>query len=943
MQPRPSGTVSFLFTDVAGSTRLWDADRTGMAASLATHDAILTSTIGAQGGYVFSTAGDSYGAAFPTAKAAMTTALEAQLALASEDWAGPPIRVRMGIHTGASEERAGNYFGPEVNRAARVMSAANGGQILVSETSVKLAGELPPSTTFVDRGVHALKDLDRPEHIFELRHPHLPEVLDPLHTLDVDRVHLPIQLTAFVGRDAELAQALDRLASSRLVTLTGAGGTGKTRLAIETANNVAPDFPDGVWMAELAAVTDESLVVNEIAELWGLRPGDGIDLIDVVTAHLRGKRLLLVMDNCEHVLGACTAVVSELLRATTVSILATSRESIGISGEAVFRVPSLGLPSDPRHALESDAIRLFLDRADRVVPGFAASSADLEAVIQICRRLDGIPLGIELAAARLRTLTPRELADRLEQSFRILSGGAKGGEERQRTLDTAIGWSYELLDQRESALFGRLATFSGTFDLGSAEVVGVSDGIKDWEVLDLIDQLVDKSLVVATRDERGSRFRLLEPIRQFAEERLTASGEASQARLTHAVHYADRVAAMAPRLRGPNQRAATDELAADDDNIRTALRTLIASGRIDSYLRTCVDLFWFWVQSGHLVEGRAAVLDGLAHIDDGVPAATAARAWWAASGLAVFLTDSRAIDYAERGLELATQSGDAGLVGWLTLQLGTAESTVGTGRDTSAWLEEAERLIRANPDSGMFPPGWDGVLLDFFLLLGGATPQGDVKARLEATAAQAERLGDHYIAAMVRTGATYLFGAIDEDSMIRMLRESVSTLRDLDFRHGLGHALFYLGVELQRAGSEHALDELAEASEMLADVGDVPCSTWAGELLIRRLVELGEHEEARRHLLSAARRLLAFDREVPADLVTPAIVVALADGDPAVAARLVGHAEARGADSPVDPTIYEQLRAVLPQSELDERLREGADAGHRRVLEWMTAVESTTA
>ncbi|HWL50313.1 MAG TPA: adenylate/guanylate cyclase domain-containing protein, partial [Acidimicrobiia bacterium] len=331
MDSRPSGTVSFLFSDVAGSTRLWEEDREGMAASLAAHDRIIETAIADLNGYVFSSAGDSFAAAFTTPLAALVAATRAQLALLAETWDGPPIRVRMGVHTGTSYERAGDYFGPEVNRAARVMTAANGGQILVSGATAELTtGLIEAPMELMDRGVHPLRDLERPEHLFELLHPDLPEMSEPLRTEPIERVHLPTQLTSFVGRSDDLEEVKALLVPNRLVTLTGVGGTGKTRLAMEVAGALGADFSDGVWMAGLADIADSALVVNEVADVWGLRAGDGTGLIQVIKAHLARRKLLLLLDNCEHVLDAAAAIAAELLGSSSgLSILATSRETLG--------------------------------------------------------------------------------------------------------------------------------------------------------------------------------------------------------------------------------------------------------------------------------------------------------------------------------------------------------------------------------------------------------------------------------------------------------------------------------------------------------------------------------------------------------------------------------------------------------------------------------------
>ncbi|MGH8915647.1 MAG: adenylate/guanylate cyclase domain-containing protein, partial [Acidimicrobiia bacterium] len=709
---RPSGTVTFLFSDVAGSTRLWESDRRGMASSLARHDRILTAAINDAGGYVFSTAGDSFAAAFPTPTGALTAAMTAQIGLLTETWEGPPIRVRMGVHTGTSYERAGDYFGPNVNRASRVMSASNGGQILVSGVTAQLvADQIEAPLSLEDRGVHPLKDLDRPEHLFEALHPDLPPVFDPLRTAPIDRLHLPVQLSSFVGRKAELEAVTALLEESRLVTLTGVGGTGKTRLAIEVASGLEDPFPDGVWMVGLADVSDPALIVNEVAELWGLRPGEGMELIQVIRAHLARTTLLILLDNCEHVRMAAADLAAELVASSPgLRVLATSRESLGIPGEAVYRVPSLGIPGEGSDLARSESVRLFVDRATHLLPGFSPSSSELEAIARICRRLDGIPLGIELAAARIRTLTVFDLADRLDESFRILTAASKTTVRRQRTLESAIAWSYDLLSDEEAALFRRLSVFAGGFDLTAADAMGRGE-----DVLTLLDQLVDKSLVIAIPQERTSRFKLLEPIRQFGELHLSAAGESSEARILHAEHYATWIGTIEPKLRGPQQAEANRDLLMENDNIRSALGTFLDRGQVDRFLEVCFDLTWFWSQSSLQVEARDTLVEALTGHAGEISPAHAARAWFVAALLATFLTDPDAVEYADRGLEAAERTDDGALIGWLTLARGMTSSNMAGQEESQDWMEGGRRLIAENLDRPLWDRSFDDAVVEFML------------------------------------------------------------------------------------------------------------------------------------------------------------------------------------------------------------------------------------
>jgi predicted ATPase/class 3 adenylate cyclase len=931
---RPTGTVTFLFTDVAGSTRLWDVNSRVMSTSLAVHDRIIRRAAGDHAGYVFSTAGDSFAVAFHTATDAVGTAVDAQLALNAEPWNGPPIRVRMGIHTGSSEERAAAYFGSEVNSAARIMSAANGGQVLVSAATAQLLAQTRSGYELVDRGVHALRDLDRPEHLFELRHPRLPEVREALHTVDPVGTHLPTQPTAFVGRRAELKAVAELVGSARLVTLTGAGGTGKTRLSIQAASQVHDRFPDGVWMAELAPISDPGRVINEIAELWGLRAGQGVDVLQVVKSYLDGRRLLIVLDNCEHVLGAAASAVAELLGAAPeLRFLATSRESLGLPGEAVYRLPSLGLPGSGSNPAESDSVRLFLERAGRKESEIPSS--ELDAVVRICRRLDGMPLGIELAVARLRTLTPVELADRLEDSLRFL--GSNASVPRQRTLHTTIDWSYDLLDPDEARMFRRMSVFAGGFDLTAAEAIGGDEKAEEWEVVDLIDQLVDKSLINADHAGGQTRFRMLEPIRQYGRERLAAAGEAEDVHVAHGHYYAEYVSHTEPRFRGPDQRRANDELLLDIGNIRLALSTLLERGEFDRFLETCFSLSFFWTQSGLLVEGREVLLEGLHQAGEDASPQSIARGWFVASMLATYVTDPRTVEYADRGLGAARAAGDAVLVGWLSLMRGVAYANLVGHENNQHWFDEGTRLITENPGRPMWDHEWDVAFIEFLLAFGRSGSRGEQREHITEGIARAGALGDNYLAAMTMVASSYLRDEQPDWALAR-LQDAVDVLRGLDFRHALGHALYYLGAKMQDTGIGDGVVELSEGSAMLAEVGDLPCSTWSSARLIRSMVLSGDLEKAAKTLEKAVDRLTVFEQDVSSDLPVLACRLAVAHGNLTIAARLVGHLAARRDEASGDlNTCREAVEEGLAEAEVELFVAEGAAADWHQVLQWMRA------
>ena len=562
----PSGVVTFLFTDVEGSTRRWEADADAMRAALAAHDEVLRAAIEAHQGFLFSRTGDGVVAAFASPMSAVNAAIDAQREL--------QLPVRMGIATGEAELRDGDYFGTVLNRAARVMAAGHGGQVLVADSTAGLLN----GVDLVDLGPRRLRDLPTAVGVFQVRAPGLQTEFAPLRALDVTPGNLRPQTTSFIGRDSELDEVRAAVKTHRLVTLTGAGGVGKTRLALEVASGLADEFPDGVWLFELAAVADPAAVPDAVAAVLGITQQPGKSVSDSVAAALEGRDRLLVFDNCEHVRDAAADLVEAILaHSATVRILATSREGLGLPDEQLWLVPSL----DVRAGIDSAAVTLFVERAGTVASGFSVAEADKAAVVEICRRLDGIPLAIELAASRMVSMTAREVRDRLDHRFRLLVGSRRG-LERHHTLRQAVAWSYGLLDDAEKVLLDRCSVFAGGFDLESACAVAGSDALDDYAVLDLLDALVRKSLLVADRSSGRTRFSMLETIRQFAEEQLVARGEATEARTAHACYYAGREADVLALWDSPRQQEAYDWFTTELANLRTAFRWAADQGDLDT-------------------------------------------------------------------------------------------------------------------------------------------------------------------------------------------------------------------------------------------------------------------------------------------------------------------------------------------------------------------------
>jgi predicted ATPase/class 3 adenylate cyclase len=581
----PSGTVTFLFTDIEGSTSLWETASDVMPAALARHDEIVRGAIDAHGGYVFSTMGDGMAAAFGRAADGIAAAVAAQVALAGVEWpAGLDIRVRMGLHTGEAVEHHGDYFGGPVNRTARLMAAAQGGQVVVSEATAALVAGTP-GLGLIDLGPYRLRGLVGSSRVFGVEAEGLGWVDRPLATVEAKRGNLPRAATEWFGPVGELKQWLAELAPRRLVTLTGPGGVGKTRAALEIGALSADDFPDGVWLVELAPLQDLEGVPAAAATALGVPSQAGLNNTDALTAWLEGRRLLLIVDNCEHVLDAAAALVGKVAAACeTVTILATSREPLGVVGEQV-------VPVACRELL--DAVELFCDRARLADPSAELAGSDRETVAEICARLDGIPLAIELAAARVRSLTPAELLARLDDRFKMLRSAQRDRFERHRTLQATVDWSYQLLSQQERVLFDRLSVFPGDFDLAAAEAVCSDDGdLQGGDVFDLLDGLVAKSLVIAQRSGPATRYRMLETLRQYGQGRLGERGESAELRQRHLGHYVSLAELAYRRWASPRQLDGITIFNREWDNLRAAHTTAIDTSDVDKAERLVQATYW---------------------------------------------------------------------------------------------------------------------------------------------------------------------------------------------------------------------------------------------------------------------------------------------------------------------------------------------------------------
>ncbi len=704
MAERPTGTVTFLFTDIESSTRRWEQQPTAMAAAFAQQERLVRRAIAAHGGYAYKQVGDGFQAAFQTAPAALAAAVTAQRALAAAEWEGvEPLRVRMALHTGTTEERGDDYVGPLLNRVARLLAAGHGGQILLTHATYgQVRAGLPTGVSLRDLGERRLKDLIRPEPIWQAVIADLPAHFPPLKTLD-GRVHnLPRQTTALIGRERELAAVVGMLRQPAvaLVTLTGPGGIGKTRLGLQVAAQLLDEYADGVWFVDLAALTDATVVTSTVAQALGVAELAGRSLHEGVVDYLRAKRLLLVLDNFEQVLAAADLVAALLQAAPGMKILVTSRVPLRLYGEKDYQVPPLTLPDlqhlpPLEHLTQYEAVRLFIERAQAAKSSFAVTNATARAVAEICVRLDGLPLAIELAAARIRLFPPGALLTRLGQRLQVLTGGARGMAARHQTLRAAIDWSYQLLTPGEQQLFRRLAVFQGGRTLDAVEAVCNGAGDLTEDVLEGMTSLVDKSLLWMLEGPGGEpRFWLLETIHEYAREQLAASGEEPELRSHHLAYFLALAETAETQLEGPQQVAWLESLAAEHDNFRAALNWALHEAPGEEGLRLVAALWSFWEMHGHLAEGRTWI-ERAVQWSAAAPPGTQARLYTGAGTLAWRQADyTAATSHHGRALELYRALEDQPGVAFALNNLGMQLLCQGAFAQSRQLLEESLQVRR---------------------------------------------------------------------------------------------------------------------------------------------------------------------------------------------------------------------------------------------------------
>ncbi len=850
----PAGTVTFLLSDIEGSTRLWQDEPGGMALAVPEHYALVQEAVARHGGVrpVEQGEGDSIVAAFSRGSDAAAAALEIQRCMRTHEWPdGPVLRVRVALHTAEAQLRdEGNYFGLALSRCARLRELAHGGQVLVSRATHDLVVDrLPTGARLADRGVHRLRDLGRPEHVHELLDEDDPQEFPPLRSLDVLPNNLPDQLTSFVGRVGELREIQTALDSTRLLTLTGAGGCGKTRLALQTAADTVDRYLDGSWWVELAPLVSSEQIGPALAAAIGVRPLPGQTALDAAVSHLAGRRALVVLDNCEHLLEASAAVAEAVLRAgPAVVVLATSRAPLGIAGETNWRVPSLSLPAERAHEpvealAQSDAVRLFIERALKVRPNFAITNDNAPSVAGICHALDGIPLAIELAAARVRLMAVEEIAAALTDRFRLLTGGTRGALPRQQTLRASVDWSYELLSEDERTLLRRLAVFIGGWTLDLAEDVTVGEGLGRYAVLDLLSSLVDKSLVLVEDRERSTRYRLLETVRQYALDHLTQSPDAPAVRERHR----DALLALAERVEthlvSVDQHQWLRTLAAEDANLTQALEHAAQTDPAKA-LRLAVALTFYWKLQGRFLAAEI----GYAHALDAAASDTPLRAralWGRAYLLAYAGSYEEAIEYAQVALELAEADGDRSTMARALDVLGTVTMFA----DPQATRPGQERSVALARESGD-----DWCLADATQILGFTYAiegrRDEALAVAEEVLPLIERMGyREFLAWHWQLAAQGDLESANWAACEAHCERAIAAASEVGEPVSEGIAQTYLAyADLLRGRNEQALERLAAANERAVTAGAGMAAGALGYMLAWAEAANGGHAEALRRL-----------------------------------------------------------------------------------------------
>jgi predicted ATPase/class 3 adenylate cyclase len=895
----PAGTLTFLLTDIEGSTRLWETEPEAMAVALQRHDRLLAEVIESRGGAVVTSRGegDSFFAVFHSAVSAAEAAGICQLRLKGEVWrTGSALRVRMGLHTGEVRVRGGDHLDyTPINRCARVRAAGHGGQVLLTKATGDLvAGRLGGGFELKRLGEFRLRDLAAPELIFQLIHADLPVDFPPIHTVAERTGNLPLQVSSFIGRARELDQTAAALGEARLVTLTGAGGVGKTRLALEVARGVSPQFGDGAWLCELAPVRDPAAVDDAVAAVFSVTASAGLSTSEALVEFLRAKQLLLVLDNCEHLLEAAATLAAVLQRSCErLAILATSREGLGIEGERLVPVPPLAVPdtdADLTAITQAEAVQLFAERAAAVKPEFAVTAENAAPVAAAVRRLDGIALAIELAAARIAAMTPAELARRLQRSFAVLGAGRRGTLPHHQTLRATIDWSYQLLAELEQRLLARLAVFAGGCTLDAAETVCSGEGIDPDTVFELLASLVARSLVVTEEHGPETHYRLLETIRQYGEERLTETGETDRWQARHADYYVD----VLQQIRHHDRREEVFwavRLNAEQDNLLAAWSWAIHTRNIDTAFSILAGFAPSEVSTRYplVLDGEPALQLPGAAAHPGYPLALAVSAMFAAHRADMTATE-----------ELCRRAAEANKL-----------------RDPYEWrVEEVICDARSNI------AGSGGALVD------GAR----LRERAAAMARAGGDLGDASLQLGMAAGGYLFIG--DASRAVSLAREALTLARQIGDPALIASGLLAVGTTVVETDPEQARAYLRESLELSTALGyqsalDLAWAAALAFLLNDRTATLELGSRAIRALQGGGDRLLT-------SFVLLTIAGSLAATQPEAAAMIQGASKAYMAES---PTIARLFSLIVTEALGEERTRELRSRGAE--MDWDQAVAYT--
>ncbi|MFN8043261.1 MAG: LuxR family transcriptional regulator [Mycobacterium sp.] len=912
----PTGTVTLLLADVEGSTRLWETQPQVMAAALGQLNAVVSQVVAGYGGVrpLEQGEGDSFVVAFAKASDAVACALALQKADLD------PIKLRIGVHTGEIALRDdANYAGPTINRTARLRDLAHGGQTVLSgATEAMVLDRLPDGTWLTDLGTNALRDLPRPERVLQLNHPDLRAEFPPLRVAaPVHRSRLPLQLTSFVGRRDQIATIAELLGDNRIVTLTGVGGAGKTRLALRVATAVEQEFDGNVFFVDLAPITNPALVPVTVARALELTDQPGCTTLETIHRFITDRKVLVVLDNCEHLLDACSEILTDILHAgDQVTVLATSREPLGIPGELTWRVPSL--------SIDGEAVELFVDRAQRIRPDLVLTAEQHTTVTEICRRLDGMPLAIELAAARTRTLSITQILDSLRSSFRLLTGGARTAVRRQQTLEASIDWSHSLLTEPERILLRRSAVFAGGFDLQAAEAVCAETDAERAQLIDVLGLLVDKSLVVADDSCDGMRYRLLETVRQYTMEKLVTSGEADAVRARHCDHYATTASRLQTET-GGDGFPLFPWVRAEMDNLRAAFAWSCENANFTTALTMVSTLQQFWGRTGRSGEGIAG-FEAVFTDDRFRTGDVEARTWLAAvadeAQLAAWRDVPASASRAKEALAAARSLGDDHLTSRILYTCGitfTAER-----EDSAHFLAEALSLARACGDQS-----WLMELLGYlsYTLLHFAGLPEQSQAAAEEGWRLAEQLGDRFMARFCRvfSGSARAWLGMPRDA-IRMGQEVVDEARaDGDLvMELLGLAVVCMGCIY--AGDFDAGDAAASALNVVSDIAGVQPFSSAG--LAHAAIGHGDPAAARRHCDAAAAVTMTthpfgqMRNSVLLRAIIPMSQAALGCGDLAAARRWADRTVTDTVGAPRVMALGTRARVAIAQAEPDQAERD---------------------